>query len=348
LLLGELRESFTWLSRRERRTPRGEVVALPAWNNSPSCEGILVGAQKWLATKACQVAPHLRAGPARLPRLINHSPPCNLPLPLPSCPPICVLPLRLCPRNNQTARFKEMAWFRKENKPPKTNPKAPASKIPADVWGKSVKGLRPILPDIRRKTFSKNPQTSLPEIAAYPPPHSRGSITSISSSDDGSIEEKDSDLRSVDPLNFPEYPRQPSRKAHTNAGDSRRDRHCHPGTNGEMPVNVGVMVDFAFMGGSMGSVVRRENRAARAALASSGKFPLNHRSPRRRRARMQEGRAPRFMCKMGQRRRPCSSRSWRSGAFRMSRFSRTPQTGGGVSASFAMLGDAILRRSRAQ
>src|SRR4030095_10549586 len=66
------------------------------------------------------------------------------------------------------------------------------------------------------------------------------------------MEEVEVDLRSSDPLGFPEYPAR-LKKATTNAGDTDALLACS-GTLDSLPVNLGIM-DFAFMGGSMGSVV---------------------------------------------------------------------------------------------
>ncbi|MEP7085832.1 MAG: carboxyl transferase domain-containing protein, partial [Gemmatimonadota bacterium] len=70
--------------------------------------------------------------------------------------------------------------------------------------------------------------------------------------DDNSYDELDVDIRSVDPLSFPEYPAR-LKKALANAGDYDAIMSVS-GNLGGMPINLGVM-DFAFMGGSMGSVV---------------------------------------------------------------------------------------------
>ena len=106
------------------------------------------------------------------------------------------------------------------------------------------------------------------------------------------------------------------------------------GTLGEMPLNIGVM-DFAFMGGSMGSVVG-EKLARLGQRSLERKYPLVIVSASGG-ARMQEGvLALRQMAKvsamlsmLAERRIPYIS-------------ILTNPTTGGVSASYAMLGDAIL------
>jgi acetyl-CoA carboxylase carboxyl transferase subunit beta len=136
----------------------------------------------------------------------------------------------------------------------------------------------------------------------------------------------------VDPLGFPEYP-QRLKKALQNAGDADAIVTA-TGTLGEMPLNIGVM-DFAFMGGSMGSVVG-EKIARLGQRSLERKYPLVLISASGG-ARMQEGvlslmqmaKASAMLSMLAERRIPYIS-------------ILTNPTTGGVSASFAMLGDANL------
>ena len=136
----------------------------------------------------------------------------------------------------------------------------------------------------------------------------------------------------MDPLGFPEYP-QRLKKALTNAGDNDAIVTA-TGTLGEMPLNVGVM-DFAFMGGSMGSVVG-EKIARLGQRSLERKYPLVLVSASGG-ARMQEGvlslmqmaKSAAMLSMLAERRIPYIS-------------ILTNPTTGGVSASYAMLGDAIL------
>jgi acetyl-CoA carboxylase carboxyl transferase subunit beta len=150
--------------------------------------------------------------------------------------------------------------------------------------------------------------------------------------DDGGWEELDVEMRSVDPLGFPEYP-QRLKKATTNAGDTDAIVTAG-GTLGGMPISLGVM-DFAFMGGSMGSVVGEK-------IARLGQRSLERKYPlvlvcASGGARMQEGvlslmqmaKTSALLAQVAERRIPYVS-------------ILTNPTTGGVSASFAMLGDAIL------
>jgi acetyl-CoA carboxylase carboxyl transferase subunit beta len=150
--------------------------------------------------------------------------------------------------------------------------------------------------------------------------------------DDNSYDELDVEIRSVDPLQFPEYPAR-LKKALANAGDYDALMSVS-GNLGGMPINLGVM-DFAFMGGSMGSVVG-------AKIARLGQRSLERKYPlvlvsASGGARMQEGvlslmqmaKTSALLAQLAERRIPYVS-------------VLTNPTTGGVSASFAMLGDAIV------
>ena len=150
--------------------------------------------------------------------------------------------------------------------------------------------------------------------------------------DDGAYEELDVEVKSVDPLGFPEYPQRLA-KALANAGEYDALMSVS-GTLGGMPINLGVM-DFAFMGGSMGSVVGEKiARLGQRSLERKYPFVLISASGG---ARMQEGvlslmqmaKTSALLAQLAERRIPYVS-------------ILTNPTTGGVSASFAMLGDAIL------
>jgi acetyl-CoA carboxylase carboxyl transferase subunit beta len=216
-----------------------------------------------------------------------------------------------------------MAWFRKEKKP--REPRADRLEIPPDVWEKcEVCGHT----DIGEK-FAKN--LNVCPNCDY---HRRIRAHQYCGIllDDGTMEEVEVELRSADPLSFPDYP-QRLRKAVAKAGNSDALLACS-GMIDSLPVNLGVM-DFAFMGGSMGSVVGE--KIAR----------LGHRSLERKYpliivcasggARMQEGvlslmqmaKISAVLAMLADRRIPYIS-------------ILTNPTMGGVSASYAVLGDAIL------
>jgi acetyl-CoA carboxylase carboxyl transferase subunit beta len=216
-----------------------------------------------------------------------------------------------------------MAWFRKEKKP--RQPKGARLEIPADVWEKcEACGHTDI-----RENFNKT-QNVCPNCDYHRRIRAIDYINILL--DDGSIEETEGDLRSVDPLTFPEYPGR-LKKALANAGDGDAIITAS-GTMEKMPVNLAVM-DFAFMGGSMGSVVG-EKIARLGQRSLEKKFPLIVVSASGG-ARMQEGvlslmqmaKTSAVLSQLAERRIPYVS-------------ILTNPTLGGVSASYAMLGDAIL------
>jgi acetyl-CoA carboxylase carboxyl transferase subunit beta len=216
-----------------------------------------------------------------------------------------------------------MAWFRKEKKP--RLPRPERLEIPADTWEKCEACGHT---DLREK-FQKNLNVC-PE-CDYHRRIRAGEYLSILL-DENSYEELDEDIRSKDPLGFPEYPAR-LKKAMTNAGSSDAIVTV-TGTLGGMPLNVGAM-DFAFMGGSMGSVVG-EKIARLGQRSLERKYPLVIVSASGG-ARMQEGvlslmqmaKTSAVLAQLAERRIPYVS-------------ILTNPTTGGVSASFAMLGDAIL------
>jgi acetyl-CoA carboxylase carboxyl transferase subunit beta len=216
-----------------------------------------------------------------------------------------------------------MAWFRKEKKP--RQPQRERLEIPADAWEKCEACGHT---DIREK-FVRN--FNVCPTCDY---HRRIRASDYISLmlDEGTAEELEVDLRSTDPLGFPEYP-QRLKKATVNAGDADA-LVAATGTLDSLPVNLGVM-DFAFMGGSMGSVVG-EKIARLGQRSLERKYPLIIVSASGG-ARMQEGvlslmqmaKSSALLAMLAERRIPYIS-------------ILTNPTTGGVSASFAMLGDAIL------
>jgi acetyl-CoA carboxylase carboxyl transferase subunit beta len=216
-----------------------------------------------------------------------------------------------------------MPWFRKDKKP--REPRQQRLEIPADVWEKCEACGHT---DIREK-FTRNFNVC-PNCDYHRRIRAQEYCALIL--DDGTMEEIDVDLRSTDPLNFPEYP-QRLKRAVTNAGDSDALLAC-TGILDSLPVNLGVM-DFAFMGGSMGSVVGEKiSRLGHRSLERKYPLVLVCASGG---ARMQEGmlslmqmaKASAILAMLAERRIPYIA-------------ILTNPTMGGVSASYAMLGDAIL------
>ncbi len=216
-----------------------------------------------------------------------------------------------------------MAWFRKEKK--QRQPRRERLEIPPDTWEKcEACGYT----DIRDK-FIRNLNVC-PECDFHR--RIRACDYAAFLLDEASINEVSSELRSVDPLGFPDYPAR-LRKATANAGDTDAILTV-TGLLAGMPIGLGVM-DFAFMGGSMGSVVGEK-------IARLGQRSLERKHPlviicASGGARMQEGilslmqmaKASAVLSQLAERRIPYIS-------------VLTNPTTGGVSASFAMLGDAIL------
>jgi len=216
-----------------------------------------------------------------------------------------------------------MAWFRKERKP--RQPRREKLEIPADAWEKCEACGHT---DLREK-FVRNlnvcPQCDY---------HRRiraSDYIAILLDEDG-VEELGDELRSVDPLGFPEYPAR-LKKATANAGEADAIVTA-AGALGGMPIHLGAM-DFSFMGGSMGSVVG-EKIARLGQRSLERKYPLVLVSASGG-ARMQEGvlslmqmaKTSALLAQLAERRIPYVS-------------ILTNPTTGGVSASFAMLGDAII------
>lgn len=216
-----------------------------------------------------------------------------------------------------------MAWFRKEKKP--RQPLTARLEIPADVWEKCESCGHMDIREKFQKSLNVCPSCDF---------HRRLRAIEYTTIllDDGTIEEIEPDVHSIDPLGFPDYPAR-LKKARTNAGDADAILTTS-GTMDGMPVNLGVM-DFAFMGGSMGSVVG-EKIARLGQRSLEKKFPLIIVSASGG-ARMQEGvlslmqmaKSAAMLSQLNERRIPYVS-------------ILTNPTTGGVSASYAMLGDSIL------
>jgi acetyl-CoA carboxylase carboxyl transferase subunit beta len=215
-----------------------------------------------------------------------------------------------------------MAWFRKDKKP--RVPRRERLEIPPDAWEKCEACGHT---DLREKFVRNLNVCPSCEYHRRIRAHEYCGILL----DDG-WEETELELRSADPLGFPEYP-QRLRKASANAGEGDA-MVTAAGTLGGIPVNLGVM-DFAFMGGSMGSVVGEK-------IARAGQRALERKQPliivsASGGARMQEGvlslmqmaKASAVLSQLAERGLPYVSLL-------------TNPTTGGVSASYAMLGDLIL------
>ena len=216
-----------------------------------------------------------------------------------------------------------MAWFKKERKP-RTSERVKLE-IPADAWEKCDECGHIDIKDRFVRALNVCPNCG----------HHRR-ITAQEYIDllldEGSWHELDANLKSADPLQFENYADRLT-AAQRKAGPLDAIRSGF-GRLEAMPVNLGVM-DFAFMGGSMGSVVGEKiARLARRAIEKRQPLIIVSASGG---ARMQEGvlslmqmaKTSVVLAEMASKRLPFIS-------------ILTNPTTGGVSASYAMQGDVIM------
>jgi acetyl-CoA carboxylase carboxyl transferase subunit beta len=217
-----------------------------------------------------------------------------------------------------------MAWFKKERKPRTTSERVKLE-IPADAWEKCEE-----CGHIDIKERFVRALNVCPNCGAHRRISAQEYIDLLV--DEGSWHELDEKLRSADPLQFENY-RERMQAAIKKAGPLEAIRTGIARLDG-LPINLGVM-DFAFMGGSMGSVVgekvarlaRRsiDRRAPLIIVAASGG------------ARMQEG----VLSLMQMAKTSVVVAELASHGVPFVSILSNPTTGG-VSASFAMQGDVIL------
>src|SRR5262245_29620198 len=216
-----------------------------------------------------------------------------------------------------------MAWFKKERKPRTTE--RVRLEIPADAWEKCDECGHIDIKDRFARAFNVCPNCG--HHRRIPAQEYIDLLV-----DEGSWHELDVRLRSADPLAFENY-KERLGLAIKKAGPLEAIRTGYARLEG-MPINLGVM-DFGFMGGSMGSVVGE--KIARLARRSGDKgVPLIVVSASGG-ARMQEG--------------ALSLMQMAKTSVELARLARvgvpflsilTNPTTGGVSASYAMQGDVIL------
>jgi len=216
-----------------------------------------------------------------------------------------------------------MAWFKKERKP------RPAQRerleIPADAWEKCAECGRM---DLRAK-FQKNLNVC-PECGHHRRMSAEEYIELLT--DEGTWRELYGNLRSVDPLGFEGYQ---GRLEATlkKVGGSEAIFTGHARLEG-LPYHLGVM-NFAFMGGSMGAVVGEKiSRLAHRAVDKRQPLVLVTTSGG---ARMQEG----VLSLMQMAKTSAAIAQLRKSGISFLSILTDPTTGG-VSASFAMQGDVIL------
>src|SRR5437660_324320 len=216
-----------------------------------------------------------------------------------------------------------MAWFKKERKP-RTSERVKLE-IPADAWEKCDECGHIDIKDRFVRALNVCPNCGH---------HRRISAQEYIDLlvDEGSWHELDTKLRSTDPLNFSNY-NQRLETAINKAGPLEAVRTGYGRLDG-MPVGVGVM-DFNFMGGSMGSVVG-EKLARLARRSAERHTPLIILSASGG-ARMQEG----VLSLMQMAKTSVEIARLRSARVPFISILTNPTTGG-VSASYAMQGDVIL------
>jgi acetyl-CoA carboxylase carboxyl transferase subunit beta len=216
-----------------------------------------------------------------------------------------------------------MAWFKKERKP-RTIDRV-KREIPADAWEKCDACGHIDIRDRFVRALNVCPNCGH---------HRRISAQEYIDLliDEGSWHELDAHLKSADPLRFENY--QDRIQAAMRKAGPRDALRAGFGRLDALPVNLGVM-DFAFMGGSMGAVVgEKVARLARRSIEKRVPLVIVSASGG---ARMQEGvlslmqmaKTSVVLAELAAKRLPFVS-------------ILTNPTTGGVSASYAMQGDVIL------
>ncbi len=217
-----------------------------------------------------------------------------------------------------------MAWFRKDKKPLKAEDRRD---VPTDVFDK-CKGCGEIL---YRERLAQN--LNVCPNCGY---HLRVSAHAYVSIllDSGSFEELDEDLKAADPLGFSDLKDYPARIAAAEAKGKNEALVSGTGTLDGIDVALAVM-DFDFIGGSMGSVVGEKiARAGLVALKKKIPFLIVSASGG---ARMQEGI---YSLMQMAKTSTVLARIHDEGLPFISIL--THPTTGGVTASYAMLGDVNL------
>jgi len=216
-----------------------------------------------------------------------------------------------------------MAWFKKERKP--RTAERVRLEIPADAWEKC---------DECGHTDIKERFVSALNVCPNCGFHRRVSAQEYIDLlvDEGSWHELDATLRSADPLKFEQY-RDRLELAAKKAGPLEAVRSGFARLDG-MPVDLAVM-DFSFMGGSMGSVVGEKiARLARRSTARTVPLIVVSASGG---ARMQEG----ILSLMQMAKTSVEIARLQQAGVPFISILTNPTTGG-VSASYAMQGDVII------
>jgi acetyl-CoA carboxylase carboxyl transferase subunit beta len=217
-----------------------------------------------------------------------------------------------------------MAWFRKDKKPLTSQDRRD---VPTDVFEK-CQGCSEIL---YRERLAQN--LNVCPTCGHHLPVAADAYLSILL-DSGTFEELDTNLRSADPLQFTDLKPYPERIAAAEAKGKREAVITGRGKLDGIDIMIAVM-DFGFIGGSMGSVVgEKVARATKAALANKRPLVIVSASGG---ARMQEGI---YSLMQMAKTSAVLARLHEAGLPFISVM--THPTTGGVTASFAMLGDVNL------
>ena len=224
-----------------------------------------------------------------------------------------------------------MAWFKKTRKPIAAPDKA--SRVPEGLWVKC--------PSCSRALYHKDLVETL-QVCPHCTHHFRMSALERLAMlfDDARWTEHDPDLRSLDPLNFTDTKAYRDRLTATMLKTRMKDAVVvASGLVDEIPVVIAAM-EYAFIGGSMGVVVGEKiTRGAERALAAGCPFIIVSCSGG---ARMMEGALSLMqMAKIS----AALGRLDRAGLPYLSIL--TDPTTGGVTASFAMLGDVNIAEPKA-
>lgn len=217
-----------------------------------------------------------------------------------------------------------MAWFKKDKKPLKAQDRRD---VPTDVFDK-CKGCGEIL---YRERLAQNLNVC-PDCGYHLRVAAEGYVSLLI--DTGTFEEMDDDLRAADPLSFSDMKPYPNRIAAAEAKGKNEAVICGSGELDGIDVVLSVM-DFEFIGGSMGSVVGEKiARAGKVALEAKRPFLIVSASGG---ARMQEGI---YSLMQMAKTSTVLARLHDAGVPFVSIL--THPTTGGVTASYAMLGDVNL------
>lgn len=226
-----------------------------------------------------------------------------------------------------------MAWFKRDRAPFKANEDEKKVKVPEGLWTKCQNCSEVILSKEIEENLNVCPKCSF---------HFRVSARKRLAIllDEGTFVEHDADMVSVDFLEFKDSKSYQARiDAAVAKGGSKDAIICGNGTLNGIPVQIGVF-DFSFMGGSMGSVVGEKiTRAIERGIEQHTPVIVVSASGG---ARMQES----ILSLMQMAKTSAALAKLKAKGLPFVSILTDPTTGG-VTASFAMLGDINMAEPRA-